>query len=231
MGMAKRTPCLTICVLCRRNGLTTREHVIPSCMYDKGQDKEVFVRLCSECNNVKSRYDGILRTVFAVSPASKAPVSVVDKAKRSIQRGDLTKDLLHQVPLPVPYFDQSGHFIGNHIALGMTTDMQDAVFFLVLELYSYFFPGNYLSKENLRYADTGTVFSTCCRFYSNSSNQHLANPKSHSDSVLNVKYDYLQDDYETGVWSLKFYDDRRIFVLSTSDIEDNRSDNYSSWCS
>lgn len=228
MAKRKRTPEIATCTLCRTHGPTNREHVIPSCMYRAGEDKEVIVRLCLECNNLKSKYDAMLRTVFASSPASTAHSSVVDAAMRSIKRGDLTKDLLHQVPILVPYYNHSGQFIGNHIALCLTKDAQDAVFYLVRELYSYFFPGEYLLGQNLRFLDTSFVFSTCLGFYSSKHNGRQVDSKKHADSVLKVNYDYFSGNHKAGVWSLQFYDDRRIFVISISDSEGGQDATFAS---
>jgi hypothetical protein len=141
-------PGLTQCVYCQTKSATTRDHVIPKCLFVLPLPPNlVTVRVCESCNEGKSRDDDFLRdylvTDFAGSTSPTADALLKGKVRRSAKRNSSeVARAVFRLAKEKPFYTKGGIFLGNFIQAPLESSRFDRIFRRVIGgLYHYYTGG------------------------------------------------------------------------------------------
>jgi len=120
MGRKKRSKLQALCVYCGIRVATTKDHVVPKCLFTRPLSSDmVTIPVCEICNLEKSKDEDYLRDMLVVDySGSQHPVAQeIFKGKvlrsASKNRSEIVRTAL-RTARSAPLFTRAGIYVGNH---------------------------------------------------------------------------------------------------------------------
>jgi hypothetical protein len=142
-----------LCVYCGQQEGTTKDHVIPKCLFLKLPERDTFtVRVCRKCNEDKSRCEDYLADVLQSHfLANQHPVSseLIDRVFRSGDRASskLIRDIGSVLQ---PLIEESPNLLSEQKLYQFSVDatlLERALQYIVRGLYAHYNKPHFLSAD------------------------------------------------------------------------------------
>jgi hypothetical protein len=221
MGRKRKLPPPT-CVYCGINPATTKEHVVPKCLFPRPLPPDaVILPVCEVCNKDKSQDDGYLRDILVMDyDGSESPIAqdiFHSKVMRSAQRNssDAVRAAMTRARL-IPHFSPSGLYLGQLPSFDIDARRINRIF-------SYIIRGLYYKTVGKRLPDDCSIDVMRTGAKDADDVLHLIKglgcngPYKIGSGVFACAFMYATEEPAISFWVLAFYQ-RVFFIVETTPL-------------
>ena len=227
--MAK--PKSKLCAYCGNNLATTRDHVIPKCLFVQPLPMNMItVPCCEPCNNDLSKHEDYIRDMLTVdirtyqNPTAQAVFNGSVLRSAGYGSSDIARSATFNSS-PARLFTESGIYVEDGVAIPLDVSRYTLVFEMMIRgLYYYHFhqtlPEKYKVKVNQM--SIGSVKNLVASLPSCSGPYNLGD-------VFSYLYVYAEEDQAWSSWYLAFYNSIIVTGLTHPDTFDPTLPGLADW--